>query len=106
MPSSKGKNGLEESPPFTSRLSSPRREIKIGVPHIGGKPSRHANFGADFDGRHALARDDLSLVPQVVDAVTMPVIASGGIMDGRGMTAAECSGNWSTANQFYCRRTV
>jgi nitronate monooxygenase len=30
----------------------------------------------------------ISLVPQVVDAVRLPVIASGGIMDGRGIAAA------------------
>jgi nitronate monooxygenase len=30
----------------------------------------------------------MSLVPQVVDAVKIPVIASGGIMDGRGIAAA------------------
>jgi nitronate monooxygenase len=30
----------------------------------------------------------LALVPQVVDAVTVPVLASGGIMDGRGIAAA------------------
>jgi nitronate monooxygenase len=30
----------------------------------------------------------ISLVPQVVDAVKVPVIASGGIMDGRGIAAA------------------
>jgi nitronate monooxygenase len=30
----------------------------------------------------------MSLVPQVVDAVRLPVIASGGIMDGRGIVAA------------------
>jgi nitronate monooxygenase len=30
----------------------------------------------------------ISLVPQVVDAVSIPVIASGGIMDGRGIAAA------------------
>jgi nitronate monooxygenase len=30
----------------------------------------------------------ISLVPQVVDAVRVPVIASGGIMDGRGIAAA------------------
>ena len=30
----------------------------------------------------------LALVPQVVDAVAVPVIASGGIMDGRGIAAA------------------
>ena len=30
----------------------------------------------------------ISLVPQIVDAVRLPVIASGGIMDGRGIAAA------------------
>ncbi|HKA54882.1 MAG TPA: DUF561 domain-containing protein, partial [Candidatus Binatia bacterium] len=30
----------------------------------------------------------MALVPQVVDAVTVPVIASGGMMDGRGIAAA------------------
>lgn len=30
----------------------------------------------------------IALVPQVADAVTVPVIASGGIMDGRGLAAA------------------
>jgi nitronate monooxygenase len=30
----------------------------------------------------------LALVPQVVDAVSVPVLASGGIMDGRGIAAA------------------
>jgi nitronate monooxygenase len=30
----------------------------------------------------------MALVPQIVDAVSVPVIASGGIMDGRGVTAA------------------
>jgi nitronate monooxygenase len=34
----------------------------------------------------------IALVPQVVDAVGVPVIASGGIMDGRGIVAAEALG--------------
>lgn len=44
-----------------------------------------ATFGADFDSAMI---GTISLVPQVVDAVTVPVIASGGIMDGRGIAAA------------------
>ncbi len=34
----------------------------------------------------------MALVPQVVDAVKIPVVAAGGIMDGRGWVAAEALG--------------
>lgn len=43
------------------------------------------------EGGGHLGRDDIGtmvLVPQVVDAVSIPVIASGGIADGRGLMAA------------------
>jgi nitronate monooxygenase len=42
-------------------------------------------FGGDFTAGMVGV---ISLVPQVVDAVRVPVIASGGIMDGRGVVAA------------------
>jgi nitronate monooxygenase len=34
----------------------------------------------------------MSLVPQVADCIRIPVIAAGGIMDGRGILAAKCLG--------------
>jgi nitronate monooxygenase len=42
-------------------------------------------FGGDFAAGMV---GGISLVPQVVDAVHVPVIAAGGIMDGRGIVAA------------------
>ena len=59
------------------------------------------SLGADavmvvgHEGGGHLGRDDIGtmvLVPQVVDAVTIPVIASGGIGDGRGWMAAHALG--------------
>ncbi|HYF94971.1 MAG TPA: nitronate monooxygenase [Symbiobacteriaceae bacterium] len=55
------------------------------------------SLGADaviavgYDGGGHLGRDDLgtmALIPRVVDSVKIPVVASGGIMDARGLVAA------------------
>lgn len=51
-------------------------------------------FLDDPHGRNDLdtAIGTMALVPQVVDAVSVPVIAAGGIADGRGLAAALCLG--------------
>ncbi|AWN14791.1 nitronate monooxygenase family protein [Salinisphaera sp. LB1] len=48
--------------------------------------------GSFLDDFERSAVGTLALVPQIVDAVRLPVIASGGIMDGRGIAAAHCLG--------------
>src|SRR5579885_2478329 len=64
----------------------------------GTRAARKAeDLGADaiiavgFEGGGHLGRDDIGtmvLVPRVVEAVKIPVLASGGIADGRGLAAA------------------
>src|SRR2546422_5276819 len=62
---------------------------KSGVDAVvtqGSEAGGHrGSFGSDFASGMV---GTMALVPQVVDAVGVPVIASGGIMDGRGVAAA------------------
>jgi nitronate monooxygenase len=62
---------------------------KAGVDAVvtqGSEAGGHrGTFAGDFSAGMV---GTISLVPQVVDAVGVPVIASGGIMDGRGIAAA------------------
>lgn len=69
----------------------------VVVPSIGAK--RHAEKVADWGadavivqggegGGHTGAVPTTVLLPQVVDAVDLPVIAAGGFFDGRGLVAA------------------
>ncbi|MBV9469079.1 MAG: DUF561 domain-containing protein [Abitibacteriaceae bacterium] len=56
----------------------------------GAEAGAHrGTFAGDFN---ASLIGTMALVPAVVDAVQVPVIASGGIMDGRGIAAALCLG--------------
>jgi len=50
-----------------------------------------AVIAVGYDGGGHLGRDDvgtMALVPRIVEAVKIPVVASGGIVDGRGLMAA------------------
>ena len=54
----------------------------------GGEAGGHrSNFEVPDDGRVPLV-GTFALVPQVVRAVGVPVVATGGVMDGRGLVAA------------------
>ncbi len=62
---------------------------RSGVDAIVAQGSEAGGHRGTFGGDFASAMvGSISLVPQVVDAVRVPVIASGGIMDGRGIVAA------------------
>ena len=60
-----------------------------GVDAVVCQGSEAGGHRGTFEGSFESALvGTLALVPQVVDAVRLPVIASGGIMDGRGVAAA------------------
>ncbi|HET6929351.1 MAG TPA: DUF561 domain-containing protein [Candidatus Acidoferrum sp.] len=62
---------------------------KVGVDAIIAQGSEAGGHRGTFRGDFSASMiGTISLVPQVADAVRVPVIASGGIMDGRGIAAA------------------
>ena len=62
---------------------SARRRCRHRAGLRGRRPSRHVP-----DRRFATQVGTFALVPQIVDAVKVPVIAAGGIADARGIAAA------------------
>ena len=56
----------------------------------GSEAGGHRGTFADEERDHLIGL--MSLIPQVVDKVSIPVIAAGGIMDGRGLMASLCLG--------------
>jgi nitronate monooxygenase len=73
------------------------REAKLleeaGVEIIVAQGSEAGGHRSTFAGPfEAGLVGTLALVPQIVDAVRVPVVASGGIMDGRGVAAARVLG--------------
>jgi enoyl-[acyl-carrier protein] reductase II len=85
-----------------ARLVAACKERGIAVMALSGSVGRAvaaAAAGVDFvvaqgseGGGHTGYVGTLALVPSVVDAVSVPVIAAGGIVDGRGLAAALCLG--------------
>ncbi|NJC69878.1 nitronate monooxygenase [Planosporangium thailandense] len=76
------------------------RGIKV-IALVGslGKAEEAARAGVDFivaqgyeAGGHTGYVSTLTLVPAIIDAVEQPVLAAGGIVDGRGLAAALCLG--------------
>jgi len=62
---------------------------RAGVDAVVAQGSEAGGHRGTFLGEFAAGMvGTISLVPQVVDAVRVPVVASGGIMDGRGVAAA------------------
>lgn len=81
---------------YMKRMQGP--DVRKVVMVAGTRAARKAEeLGADaviavgYEGGGHLGRDDtttLVLIPRVVESVRIPVIASGGIVDGRGLVAA------------------
>ncbi len=62
---------------------------ELGVDAVVAQGSEAGGHRGTFSGDFAAGMvGAISLVPQICDAVSLPVVASGGIMDGRGIAAA------------------
>ena len=94
----------EEVPVVTTGAGNPAKYLddfkSVGAKVIPVVPSvalarRMARYGVDAiiaegneAGGHIGRLNTMALVPQIVDAIDLPVIAAGGIADGRGLLAA------------------
>src|SRR3989441_6339995 len=76
---------------MVSTVEDARPAAATGVDVIvaqGGEAGGHRSINGKPASPDATTVGTLALVPQVVDAVRVPVVAAGGIADGRGLVAA------------------
>jgi len=76
---------------MVARVADARAAAEAGVDVIvaqGAEAGGHRSVGDKPPSPEAASVSTLALVPQVVDAVRCPVVAAGGLADGRGLVAA------------------
>ena len=76
---------------MVSTVSDAREAASSGVDVIvaqGGDAGGHRSLGAKPTSPEPTMVGTMALVPQIVDAIRVPVVAAGGLADGRGLVAA------------------
>jgi nitronate monooxygenase len=76
---------------MVSTVADARTVAAAGVDAIvaqGGEAGGHRALGANAAAGEPASVATIALVPQIVDAVRVPVVAAGGLADGRGLVAA------------------
>ncbi len=76
---------------MVATVADARRAAGAGADVViaqGAEAGGHRSTGAKGPSAESASVGTLALVPQVVDAVSVPVVAAGGIADGRGLVAA------------------